>query len=155
MSGPLAGQASRAAARGLWRVGPAVLWAAAIYGFSDQPHLPQLDLTLLDLLVKKGAHATGYAVFAVLLHRALAPGQRDPGRRRLAWLLAVAYAVSDEWHQAFVPGRTATPLDVAIDAAGAAVGLRVWPALRGRVSQVCGPPRAERWRERLRLPRPR
>lgn len=145
--------AGRAAARALWRVGPALLWAAAIYWFSDQPHLPQLDLTLLDLLVKKGAHAAGYAVFAVLLQRALDPGWRGAGRQRLAWLLAVGYAVSDEWHQAFVPGRTATPLDVAIDGAGAAVGLRLWPALRRRLSLGCSPPRLPRWRACRRLPR--
>ncbi|HLI27797.1 MAG TPA: VanZ family protein [Chloroflexota bacterium] len=146
MAGPLAGNALRAAARALWRVGPAALWATAIYWFSDQPHLPQLDLTLLDLLAKKSAHAAGYAVFAVLLQRALDPGRHDAGRRRLAWLLAVAYAVSDEWHQAFVPGRTATPLDVAIDGAGAAVGLRLWPALRDRASPLLRRPRAPQWR---------
>jgi len=37
-----------------------------------------------------------------------------------AWLgvAALLYAASDEWHQSFVPGRTATPRDVAIDAVG-------------------------------------
>jgi VanZ family protein len=33
------------------------------------------------------------------------------------------YAVSDEWHQSFVPTRVGTPWDVLIDAAGAALGL--------------------------------
>jgi VanZ family protein len=33
------------------------------------------------------------------------------------------YAVSDEWHQTFVPTRVGTPSDVMIDAAGAALGL--------------------------------
>jgi VanZ family protein len=34
---------------------------------------------------------------------------------------AIAYAASDEWHQSFVPGRTATAEDVAIDGIGVAL----------------------------------
>ena len=45
-----------------------------------------------------------------------------------AWAfgLAVAYACTDELHQTFVRGRHGTPVDVAIDAAGALIGLAVW-----------------------------
>ena len=38
-------------------------------------------------------------------------------------VLSVMYAVSDEWHQTFVPTRVGTPWDVMIDGAGAALGL--------------------------------
>ena len=41
----------------------------------------------------------------------------------LAYGLTVIYAVSDEIHQAFVPGRSAQLSDVCIDACGAAIGL--------------------------------
>jgi VanZ family protein len=34
---------------------------------------------------------------------------------------ALAYAISDEWHQSFVPGRGATARDVAIDGIGIAL----------------------------------
>ncbi|MBX5493261.1 MAG: VanZ family protein [Chloroflexi bacterium] len=130
----------------LWRVGPAVAWAGAIFWLSSQPDLPRVDLTLLDLLWKKGAHAAGYAVFALLVQRALDPSWRQPRGRLLAWLLAVAYAASDEWHQAFVPGRTATPIDVAIDAAGAALGLRLWAHAQSRSRPWPAERLFQRWR---------
>ena len=104
---------------------PAILWAAAIFWLSSQSELPRADRPLLDLLLKKGAHALGYAVLAVLVQRALGGGVvADPRWRAVAaWLLATLYAASDEWHQSLVPGRTAAALDVLIDSAGAAVGL--------------------------------
>ena len=54
---------------------------------------------------------TEYAVLALLLFRAL-------GREVPAFPLGVAYAARDELHQAFVRGRHASPIDVAIDAVG-------------------------------------
>jgi VanZ family protein len=53
----------------------------------------------------------------------------------MAWGVSVLYAASDEWHQTFVPTRVGTPWDVAIDAAGAALGLilaAVWWRRRDR-----------------------
>jgi len=41
----------------------------------------------------------------------------------LAVLLAAAYAVSDEFHQIFVPGRSAALFDVALDSAAALAGV--------------------------------
>jgi VanZ family protein len=46
-----------------------------------------------------------------------------PEAARLALIVAVAYAVTDELHQALLPSRTGSILDVAIDAAGACIGL--------------------------------
>jgi len=83
-------------------------------------------------------------LLAVLFWRALAlpagrPGWGWNGRTvGEAFLVAVAYAVSDEFHQAFVPGRGSAVSDVVIDSAGAALGLLVaWgvrAALRRRVT---------------------
>jgi hypothetical protein len=51
----------------------------------------------------------------------------------LALFLAIAYALSDEWHQSFVPGRSATLSDVMVDASGALIGLLlIWFGSRGR-----------------------
>ena len=109
----------------LLRALPALTWAAVIFAFSAQPDLPHVPQSLLDLLVRKGAHMTEYAILAVLLYRALVPAvvREGPSAPLLAWLLAVAYAMSDEVHQSFVPGRTAAVLDVGIDATGALLGL--------------------------------
>jgi VanZ family protein len=107
------------------RWAPVLAWAVLIYVLSDQPRLPQAPMPLLDLLLKKAGHLTEYGIFAVLLYRALGdrcgPSQRL--RLALAWTLAVVYAVSDELHQAQVPGRTAASIDVVIDGVGALVAL--------------------------------
>ncbi len=71
------------------------------------------------------AHAVEYAVFAFLAAGLLAAIWPASPRWRLAvaaWVLAVLYGLSDELHQAFVPGRDASLLDIAFDALGAAVG---------------------------------
>ena len=71
--------------------------------------------------IRKTAHFTEYAVFGWLIARAL---RDERGWRLHHALLAVAlagsYAVSDEFHQRFVPGRTAALGDVLIDTLGAA-----------------------------------
>jgi VanZ family protein len=41
----------------------------------------------------------------------------------LAWGLCILYAITDEYHQSFVPGRSPRGMDVGIDALGAVLGL--------------------------------
>ena len=48
------------------------------------------------------------------------------GDERAALAAGVAYAISDEVHQHFVPGRVGAPLDVVIDSAGVAIGVLLW-----------------------------
>ena len=96
------------------RWGPVVAWAAVIFAFSSIPSLGT-GLGTWDLVLRKIAHATEFAILAALLVRAL---------RHTGWAVAVAiaYAVSDEIHQSFVSGREGAPRDVAIDAVGVVVG---------------------------------
>ena len=94
---------------------PVVAWAALIFALSSISHLSS-GLGGWDLLLRKCAHATEYAILALLLLRAT-------GSLALSWPLAVLYAASDELHQSFVHGRHGSPVDVAIDATGAALGL--------------------------------
>jgi VanZ family protein len=97
-------------------------WMALIFFFSSQPQLPSPPDPWADLIFKKGAHFTVYAVLAVLFRRALREGR---GIWALSWVLAVLYAASDEWHQSFVPGRHPQLTDVLIDACGAVTGLLI------------------------------
>ncbi|HET8652822.1 MAG TPA: VanZ family protein [Gaiellaceae bacterium] len=96
------------------RWGPAVAWAAVIFALSSIPGLGT-GLGTWDLVLRKIAHATEFAILAALLVHAV----RDP---RWAVAIGVAYAVSDEIHQSFVSGRHGAPLDVVIDSVGVAVG---------------------------------
>jgi VanZ family protein len=103
---------------------PVALWAAVIFALSSIPDLGT-GLGGWDTLLRKIAHAAEYAVLGALLVRALA-------RTETALLVGVAYAATDELHQAFVAGRRGSPVDVAIDAAGVLCGIVLWQRLRGR-----------------------
>ena len=101
---------------------PVIAWAGLIFALSSIPSLSS-GLGEWDYVLRKGAHMTEYAVLGALLFRALE-------REIPAFLGAVAYAVTDELHQHFVHGRHASPVDVAIDSVGVAIGLFVWARLR-------------------------
>lgn len=102
---------------------PVLVWAAVIFAFSSVPSLDS-GLGTWDFVLRKCAHMTEYAILAVLLLRATASYV-------WAFPLTVAYAASDEFHQTFVRGRDGSPRDVAIDAAGALIGLVVSWRIRG------------------------
>ncbi len=102
-----------------------------IFALSAQPDLPHAPGPWLDTLVKKAGHALAFGVLAWLYLRALRGNDAASDWLRLLSLaLAVAYACSDEAHQAFVPGRHPSLTDVLIDGLGAAVamGLHRWRA---------------------------
>jgi len=81
------------------------------------------DVTLV-LFVRKAGHFLEYSILTFLLMNAMLSaktagrGKRDYKKvAAAAFLVALAYAVSDEVHQSFVPGRSMRAGDVAIDAA--------------------------------------
>jgi len=94
------------------------MWAALIFGLSSIPSL-STGLGLWDTILRKGAHVVEYAILGALLLRAF-------GRELPSFLAGIAYAASDELHQHFVRGRHASPVDVAIDACGVALGILVF-----------------------------
>ena len=96
---------------------PVVVWAALIFTLSSIPDLGT-GLGGWDLALRKIAHAAEYAVLGALLLRAV-------GRELPAAALGIAYAVTDEVHQAFVPGRHGAVMDVLIDAVGVLLGVYV------------------------------
>lgn len=96
------------------------------------PILQESLLQQTDHVVRKLAHATEYAMLGFLLANALQrtrrPGRHGKQMRKLpqvmmSTLLCALYAVSDEVHQLFVPGRAGMVTDVLIDTAGAFVGI--------------------------------
>jgi VanZ family protein len=91
--------------------------------------LPQFGF--LDLLVKKGGHALGYALLGISYLRGLTGGRNaSRGHLVLAVVLATLYAASDEFHQRFTPGRTPSVEDVVTDSIGALAGVGLWPLIR-------------------------
>jgi len=87
----------------------------------------RLDVHLIDYmpLRDKGIHFVEYLVLGLLIaHASMRTWPEHPRYRTtlLAIVLSIAWGISDEFHQAFVPGRTADVVDLAADAAGATVG---------------------------------
>lgn len=106
---------------------------AVIFTLSAQPDLDS-GLGALDLVLRKLAHMAEYAALTLLWAWALRPSVRHCVA--VAALIALVYAASDEFHQSFVPGRTGSPIDVVIDAAGiivAAMLLRYHRRVRSAV----------------------
>ena len=110
-----------------------VAWAALIFTLSAQSTLPDLTHGLPDLQDIAG-HLLAYAGLASWMALALrcTPGVRHPWR--WAFVLAVLYGLSDEFHQSFVPNRHPDLFDIATDAVGAGLALWFWRRrLRARV----------------------
>jgi VanZ family protein len=106
-----------------------LMWMALIFTLSALPDLKSPLLTSWDLLMRKIAHFAAYSIFVVLAYWYLAG--RNPGLRISALiqvlLLALTYAVLDEAHQRFVPGRMGAARDVLIDLSGS-VAMLIWIA---------------------------
>ena len=84
------------------------------------PHWSPETLDTAHYFIRKSGHVTEYFIFSLLVLRAFRYGHKG---MRLVWALgaigvAAAYAALDEYHQSFVPGRTAAFADVLLDTAG-------------------------------------
>lgn len=101
---------------------PPLLLMGLIFLLSAQPSLDS-GLGLADQVGRKVVHFGEYAALSYLWWRALRT--RIPARTAMlaALLIASAYAATDELHQTFVAGRHGTPVDWAIDTAGAAAAM--------------------------------
>ncbi len=104
---------------------PVVLWAGLIFYISS---IPKLDsgLGVWDFVLRKIAHMVEYAVLTAFLIRALKRTWSALTMFGILWIsgfFSILYAVSDEVHQAYVPGRGPSFKDVVIDACGVALYL--------------------------------
>jgi VanZ family protein len=110
---------------------PAILLMMAIFGFSSIPSAELPNFGLWDVVVKKASHMTGYGLLALAYWYGL---RFDKRRWWLVLILAILYAMTDEFHQSFVPGRHPSWVDVFVyDGGGAAISLSLanwWRARR-------------------------
>ena len=93
---------------------PLLLWL--------NPHISPATIVSIHFALRKIGHLTEYAILAALLWRGLRGTLAAPSKMALALstlLMAAAFAASDEYHQSFVPSRTASVHDVMIDCIGA------------------------------------
>ena len=104
------------------RWSPPIVWAAVILTLTS---LPASQLAPVGAFAFPGAdklvHFGMYGVLGALVARAVGPAAA--GRALGPVLVGMAlFAAADEWHQRFVPGRSAELPDFAADVAGAAAG---------------------------------
>lgn len=128
---------SPGAAARIW--GPPAAWCLLIFLLSSLPvRAPGLSLPGAD----KAAHFVEYAVLGLLLARALDRARPGRGGTRLvllATLLGTAWGAGDEFHQSFVPERTAAWGDLLADAAGSLAGAALFALRRGRLPAATAP----------------
>ncbi len=123
---------------------PLILWMIIIFYFSHQPVNESSQLSegiskpiveklesiiktdiveeKFDYLIRKIAHFTEYMILGILMYIASSKNNRN---KKVLWciLLCALYAITDEVHQAFVPGRAPRVFDVLIDTAGSITGI--------------------------------
>lgn len=119
----------------LYRFGATLGWAALLFVLSSIP-----DLTFPVTVFSwddKIQHTAAYAPLGFLLLRSLV--WKNQIRRRDWWLaivIGVIYAVSDEIHQHFVPGRTMDWTDALADTLGVTIGSSIFYQWRKRQGQT-------------------
>jgi VanZ family protein len=91
-------------------------------------HVSWRTFELVHMLFRKLAHMTEYGILALFVYGP--PDQKGlvfwrPRRALIAVLIAAAYSLTDEFHQFFVPGRTASLLDCGLDTVGASLAMLV------------------------------
>lgn len=99
------------------------------YGITDShPTDEKLDraASLINAPMRKVIHASVYfalAFFVMTFLNVLFDHKKYLATLILAGIICVSFAISDEYHQTFVNGRTGQALDVVIDSAGSLVGM--------------------------------
>lgn len=142
----------------IFYIAPLVVWMCFIFfsstdaGSSDHTHslikrlleiispeqarnIAPVTLDVVNIVVRKAAHVTEYAILTLLAVRAIQWGEKKLKRSAFfgAFFLSAAYACGDELHQRFVGSRTSSPVDVAIDLVGVTlvmVGMTLFFALK-------------------------
>jgi len=107
------------------------------------PHLSWAAIDAIHTGIRKLGHVTEYAILAMLLWRAsFRRANREATLSVLfivVWLACCVFAASDEYHQSFVPSRTASVHDVIIDITGAFIGLAICWMLAARKASRASP----------------
>ena len=79
----------------------------------------------LQFIVRKTAHLTLYLILGVfaLLHFSTYNRLTLIAKASSSFVISVLYAVSDEYHQTYIQGRSGEIRDVIIDSVGAVIGI--------------------------------
>lgn len=94
--------------------------------FNEQPEEVKVNVVeKLQFITRKSAHFIAYMIFGIISMLLLLQYGKINKKPLLAFLICVAFAISDEVHQLFVPGRSGQLKDVMIDSSGSLVGIGI------------------------------
>ncbi|QED46188.1 VanZ family protein [Cytobacillus dafuensis] len=131
--------------RHIW-LAAALLYCAAIFVTTASPsstggntlmllkdffHLSESQAEVANLVFRKLVHLSAFGVLALLFYNCF-----EKRRFLYAWLCTTIYAATDEIHQAFIPDRTGTIIDVGIDSIGALLALLILKILLSWNSRI-------------------
>ena len=99
---------------------PVLLWVGIIFYLSNIPGLKSDFDPLIDFILRKLAHVTEYFILALLLRRAFKGSFNLSNFYLFVYpaVVSILYAMSDEFHQTFIPDRHGCIQDVLIDSIG-------------------------------------
>jgi VanZ family protein len=142
----------------LSRYGPLLLWATLIFIGSTSvlsasntsvilrvivwlfPQTSPATLGTIHFLIRKTGHLAEYAILALLTARAITTSSYKLLRTQWFWIslsIVIVYALGDEFHQSFVPSRTASIYDSLIDSFGGLTALTLLAFVRSIIRPVC------------------
>jgi VanZ family protein len=98
---------------------PVIVWCLIIYFLSSLSTLPGGKQVWWDFVLKKSAHMFEYFILYILVVRAF--DKKTPKVFLFAFIFCISYALSDEFHQSFTPGRTPKLMDVGFDSIGSTI----------------------------------
>jgi VanZ family protein len=101
-------------------------WLLAQLLLSLHIHLTPQTFATIHFLIRKLAHGSEYAIFGLLLYHSFEPRHPEGWNVHSAFgalVIAGLFSLTDEYHQSFVPGRTASLVDCGIDTVGALLGM--------------------------------
>lgn len=130
---------------------PVILWMLVIFYLSSQSAdqsnqlsmgvtvriyeavnilLPELEVDVFNHMVRKYAHFFAYMILGILSVNALyLNGIKDRKAILYSFIISFLYAISDEIHQIFVPGRAGQVMDVLIDSSGGIIGIAIYASV--------------------------
>ncbi|MCX6746004.1 MAG: VanZ family protein [Candidatus Parcubacteria bacterium] len=103
-----------------------IFWLAAIFILSNNSLKEFVIITdWWEFILRKLVHLFEFAVLTYLIFRILGQTEKRHIFWNLGWsfVFTVLYAISDEYHQSFIAGRTGTYRDVIIDSVGSLIAL--------------------------------
>ena len=87
---------------------------------------------ILSLIIRKLAHFTEYFILGILAYNTTKLHNK---KKHLAIIVCIIYAISDEIHQIFVPGRNCQITDICIDSIGSIIGIYLFNLINKNIKK--------------------